>query len=999
MRIDSIKLLPRILGAFVIVAMITAVVGIVGVNTASEIGDVRLPGIVALQEMALAQQKIWVGERGLQNNRMMQPAVRNAQYKYIVDAWKVADNALKVYEPLTKTKDEASVWKDLRQQWDDWKPLHERVVQLARQKDQLIASGTSSQTPKMRALELETFNASMEARSKALVSIDSINKLLAVNKDTARTHAVSGRRNVIVAVSLGILLALAFGIVIAISVSKPIMKIKNIANQLSLGEVDVDLEISGKDEIAELTKAMEKMVAVVRGLVAETGMLSKAAIDGRLDTRGNADQFEGGFKEIVAGVNETLDAVIGPLNVAAEYVERISNGDIPSKITDNYNGDFNEIKNNLNKCIDAVNAMTADTNMLGIAAFEGKLDTRADASKHGGQFSKIIQGINDTLSILVGHMDGVPAPLMIIDRDFKIQYMNQTGADIIGQNKSQLVGSKCYDHFKTSDCRTSKCACARAMSTGHQEISETDAHPNGMNLDISYFGVPIKDGQGATIGAFETVIDQTAVKQAGRLQQKITDFQNDEVKNLVENLSKFANGNLDFVIDVSKGDADTADIRNSFLTISEAVDKSVNAVKRLVEDANALSIAAVEGKLDIRADAVKHQGEYQKIIQGVNDTLDAVIAPLNVAAEYVNMIGKGIVPDEITDNYNGDFNTIKNNLNATIRGIRDQISVAQAIADGDLTVKTKLRSEQDQMAINLNAMVANLTRTIGDVLIVAQAVASGSEQVTASAQSLAQGATEQASSIEEVSASMEEMNSTVKQNADNAQQTSAIAVKSATDGQEGGRAVTQTVSAMQSIAEKINIIEEIARQTNMLALNAAIEAARAGEHGKGFAVVAAEVRKLAERSQAAAKEIGSVSTSSVEVAQNAGRILQEIVPGIQKTADLVQEINASSAEQSSGIDQVTKAVSQLDQVIQGASAATEELSATAEELSAQAQQLLDTTEFFNMETTHSQKPAKKTPTTRPDPSRPVRTATKNSGANISLDDPNNPSDSDFDRAA
>jgi methyl-accepting chemotaxis protein len=193
------------------------------------------------------------------------------------------------------------------------------------------------------------------------------------------------------------------------------------------------------------------------------------------------------------------------------------------------------------------------------------------------------------------------------------------------------------------------------------------------------------------------------------------------------------------------------------------------------------------------------------------------------------------------------------------------------------------------------------------------------------------------------------MTSMVKLNADNAQQTCAIALKAAADAQEGGQAVNETVEAMRSIAEKISIIEEISRQTNMLALNAAIEAARAGEHGKGFAVVASEVRKLAERSQAAAKEISALSKSSVDVSERAGQLLTEIVPGIQKSAELIQEISVSSAEQTEGISQVTKAIHQLDQVIQLNAEATEEMSATSEELSAQADLLIESAAFFTIE--------------------------------------------------
>ncbi len=279
------------------------------------------------------------------------------------------------------------------------------------------------------------------------------------------------------------------------------------------------------------------------------------------------------------------------------------------------------------------------------------------------------------------------------------------------------------------------------------------------------------------------------------------------------------------------------------------------------------------------------------------------------------------------------------------------VESARRISEGDLRQRIELRSKDEigVLADTFRMMIDNLTRFATDVQTSADQVASGSGQVSSSSQQMAQGATEQAASIEEVSSSMEEMSSTVKQNADNAQQTASIAEKAATDALDGGKAVAETASAMNSIAEKIGIIEEIARQTNMLALNAAIEAARAGEHGKGFAVVAAEVRKLAERSQAAAKEISTLSIDSVEVSERAGRLLDDIVPGVQKTAELVAEINASSSEQSDGIGQVTKAIQQLDSVIQQNASGTEQTASASEELSGQAENLLDIASFFKME--------------------------------------------------
>ncbi len=273
---------------------------------------------------------------------------------------------------------------------------------------------------------------------------------------------------------------------------------------------------------------------------------------------------------------------------------------------------------------------------------------------------------------------------------------------------------------------------------------------------------------------------------------------------------------------------------------------------------------------------------------------------------------------------------------------------AHSIAAGDLTHQLDIArgDELGHLADALNAMVQRLRDVVGDVKTAADNVASGSQQLSAGSEQMSQGTTEQAASAEEASSSVEEMNATIKQNADNAQQTEKIAIKSANDAIESGKAVSEAMAAMKEIASKISIIEEIARQTNLLALNAAIEAARAGEHGKGFAVVAAEVRKLAERSQAAAGEISHLSTSSVEVAEKAGAMLTKLVPDIQKTSELVQEISASSKEQASGADQINSAIQQLNQVIQQNAGAAEEMASTAEELSSQAEQLQGAISFF-----------------------------------------------------
>jgi len=284
------------------------------------------------------------------------------------------------------------------------------------------------------------------------------------------------------------------------------------------------------------------------------------------------------------------------------------------------------------------------------------------------------------------------------------------------------------------------------------------------------------------------------------------------------------------------------------------------------------------------------------------------------------------------------------------RPLNRAMDIANSLAEGDLNVRVEVdsRDETGKLLASMQHMTERLRTVMTDVRSAADSLSSASEQVSATSQSLSQAATEQAASVEETTASVEEMSASIAQNTESAQITDGIAGKAANDAVEGGRAVREMVQAMKQIADKIGIIDDIAYQTNLLALNAAIEAARAGDHGKGFAVVAAEVRKLAERSQVAAQEIGGVASNSVQLAAQAGALLNEIVPNIQKTSDLVQEITAASQEQSSGAAQINIAMGQMNQITQQNASASEELAATAEEMNAQASQLQELISYFRL---------------------------------------------------
>lgn len=315
-----------------------------------------------------------------------------------------------------------------------------------------------------------------------------------------------------------------------------------------------------------------------------------------------------------------------------------------------------------------------------------------------------------------------------------------------------------------------------------------------------------------------------------------------------------------------------------------------------------------------------------------------ILTPLRRTVHMITEMEQGHLDERLALNRKDEIGQMGDAMDRFADSLEEEVvGNMKNLANGQLTFTIEPRSDKDALRLSIKIVAETLTDLIKNIRMASENVSSGVQAISASSEEMSQGASEQAAAAEEASSSIEQMTANIRQNADNAAQTEKIAVKSSEDAKEGGKAVIETVGAMKSIAEKITIIEEIARQTNLLALNAAIEAARAGEQGKGFAVVAAEVRKLAERSQIAAGEINNLSTNSVDVAEKAGELLQTLVPNIQSTAELVQEISAASREQDAGADQINKSIQQLDTVIQQNASASEEMASTAEELSSQSE--------------------------------------------------------------
>ncbi len=938
----DMKIGTRLIAAFIIVGAITSAVGIVGVRSLGKVSDdaalayTRDSLGIALIEQTNADQIL--ASRYEKNILLSTTADQREKYRQkTVDTIAKIDKEMDQIGPLLHADRGRAAYAITQEQWKLRKEVAARIIALAMKQPLQIHRPAD---------EL----ALGEGSQKTATMLDAMQGLeaakLAVTKATAdgtQDTYHSSRTFILWLVIGGIFAGTLLGYFISRSISKPLAALSEAARALSLGNVQQVIDHHSASEIGSLadsframidyirdvagvlakmadgelsttivarsehdilTQSYHRTVEAVNALAHDTSLLTEASVQGQLTTRADATRHHGDFRKIVEGFNETLDAILLPIGEGNRILSQISAGKIDELIAETYKGDHEKMKLAVNNVAIVTQGLQKEMARLTDASRDGQLSERGKPRQFQGAYAEIVVGVNDML-------DAILLP---------IGEGNRILAQISSGKIDELIAETYKgDHEKMKVAVNNVAIVTQGLQKEMARL--TDASRDGQ---LSERGKP-QQFQGAYAEIVVGVNDMLdaillPIGEGNRI------------------LSQISSGKIDELIaETYKGDHEKMKL---------AVNNVAIVLQGLQKELDRLTQASNDGKLSERGKPDQFQGAYADIVRGVNAILDAVIAPLHVAASYVDKISKGDMPEPITDTYYGDFNTIKNNLNTLIDATNDITAAAVEIANGNLTVAIRERSPQDKLMQALGSMVSGLVRTVSEVRAIAGEVASASQAISTTSVQVSTGASAQAASAEEASSSMEEMVSNIKQNADNAQQTNKISIKSAKDAQESGQSVLEAVTAMKEIASKISIIEEIARQTNLLALNAAIEAARAGEHGKGFAVVAAEVRKLAERSQRAAGEINELSGTTVKVSEKAGEMLDKLVPDIQRTAELVQEITAASQEQDTGAEQINKALQQLERVIQQNASASEEMAATTEQLTAQSDQLVSALGFF-----------------------------------------------------
>ncbi len=792
------------------------------------------------------------------------------------------------------------------------------------------------------------------------------------------------------------------------AVHDQLLDLQGTAYKIAQGDLS-DLEyyrnVGQKSENDKLHPGLIKMQEALQRLAEDTNMLAAAAVEGKLDARADDTRHEGEYRKVIVGVNNTLDAVIGPLNMAAEYMDRISKGDIPPEITEDYNGDFNEIKNNLNTCIGSINGVLNETDGLIHSASEGRLDQRGNVAAFAGVWGRLVGGMNGLMESVV---EPVRDLITLLERmavsDFshklekeyggmwaemktaanststRISRIIETVKKISNGDFSDLGGLKKIgrrseqDELNPSFVKMIEVIqelildvkrMADAMASGQLDTRGDTGRYNGAYRELMEGMNGLVEAVAAPVNEIMMVLGLLAVNDHTRAVEKdYTGIWND-LKQAINKVYKLLARLTKMVNNVSKGDLSELEFLRK---VGSGCDKDKlvpgvigmhEAILELVNDTNMLAAAAMEGRLSTRANVTKHAGEFSKVIEGINNMLDAVITPTREAAACLEEMANGNFDVRVKGNYQGDHAIIKNALNTTLDSLHEILKLKvipclQEMAKGNLDVAVTGEYKGDYAIIKdaLNNTVNDLNENLAQIFSATNQVSAGAQQVSDSSQALSQGAAESASTMEQITASMQEMNAQTKQNAENAAQANQLAGQGRSNAEKGSGQMAQMIKAMDDINEAANniskiikAIDEIAFQTNLLALNAAVEAARAGKHGKGFTVVAEEVRNLAQRSAKAAKETAEMIEGSIKKTEVGAKIAEDTSQALKYIVQNATQVTDFVSEIASASKEQALGIEQINNGLNQVDQVTQQNSASSQELAAASEEMSSQTEM------------------------------------------------------